>query len=98
MRRRIELIEGKVLPKGFGSFLRAAISVEPIVDISNTNVDALFESFLEGLSDCGQRGIDEALGVIWRCCCYMNNFDDELSPRVLINLCYRLAIAAGKFR
>jgi len=93
MRRRIEIVEDKILPQGFGSCLRAAISVDLFVDCANEG-DLSLERFLEGVADCGQRGHAEALRVIWDICSYMSEFEDKIKPVVLIDLCYRLALAA----
>ena len=96
MRRRIELIEDKILPFGFGSCIRAAMSVDLFVDCANEG-DLGLERFLEGVADCGQRGHKEALRIIWDCCSYLGEFEDKLDPAMIIDLCYRLAFAAGKF-
>ena len=95
MRRRIELIEDKILPFGFGSCLRAAMSVDLFVDCANEG-DLSLERFLEGVADCGQRGHKEALKIIWDCCSYILEFEDQLQPAKIVDLCYRLAFAAGK--
>lgn len=95
MRRRIELVEGQILPCGFGSCLRAAMSVDLFVDCANEGQDISLERFLEGVADCGQRGHKEALKIIWLCC--SGGFDNELEPSRIIDLCYRLAFAAGVF-
>lgn len=97
MRRRIELVENKILPEGFGSCLRAAMSVDLFVDCANEGQDLTLERFLEGVADCGQRGHKEALRVIWDCCSYLGGFEDELKPGLIVDLCYRLAFAAGEF-
>jgi len=93
MRRRIEIVEDKILPQGFGSCLRAAISVDLFVDCANEG-DLSLERFLEGVADCGQRGHAEALRVIWDICSYMAEFEDRIQPRLIIDLCYRLGLAA----
>jgi hypothetical protein len=93
MRRRIELVEDKILPFGFGSCLRAAMSVDLFVDCANEG-DITLERFLEGVADCGQRGHKEALRIIWDCCSYIIEFEDKLAPSKIIDVCYRLAIAA----
>lgn len=93
MRRRIELIEDKILPVGFGSCLRAAMSVDQFVDCANEG-DLSLERFLEGVADCGQRGHADALRVIWDCCTYIGQFEDKLAPSDIVDLCYRLALAA----
>mmetsp|Transcript_27565 Transcript_27565/g.58248 ORF Transcript_27565/g.58248 Transcript_27565/m.58248 type:complete len:485 (+) Transcript_27565:97-1551(+) len=93
MRRRIELIEDKILPFGFGSCLRAATSVDLFVDCANEG-DLSLERFLEGIADCGQRGHKEALKIIWDCCSYIVEFEDKLNPSRIIDMCYRLAFAA----
>ena len=96
MRRRIELIEDKILPFGFGSCIRAAMSVDLFVDCANEG-DLSLERFLEGVADCGQRGHKDALRVIWDCCSYLGEFEDKLDPAKIVDLCYRLAFAAGTF-
>ena len=97
MRRRIELVEHQILPDGFGSCLRAAMSVDLFVDCANEGVgDVNLERFLEGFADCGQRGHKEALRIIWDCCSYHAEFEDSLDPAMIVDLCYRLSIAAGK--
>lgn len=96
MRRRIELAEDKILPPGFGSCLRAAISVDLFVECANEGQEMALERFLEGVADCGQRGHKEALRVIWDCCSYLGGFEDELKPELLVDLCFRLAFAAGE--
>lgn len=93
MRRRIEIIEDNILPFGFGSCLRAATSVDLFVDCANEG-DLSLERFLEGIADCGQRGHKEALRIIWDCCSYSVEFEDNLNPAKIIDLCYRLAMAA----
>ena len=94
MRRRIELIEDKILPGGFGSCLRAAMSVDLFVDCANEHVDVTLERFLEGVADCGQRGHADSLKIIWNCASYLGEFEDHLPPSKIIDLCYRLAFAA----
>ncbi|KAL7516461.1 hypothetical protein ACHAWX_001475 [Stephanocyclus meneghinianus] len=94
MRRRIEIVEGRILPEGFGSCLRAAMSVDLFVDCANEGQDLSLERFLEGVADCGQRGHKEALRVIWDCCSYLAGFADALKPSLIVDLCYRLAFAA----
>jgi hypothetical protein len=98
MRRRIELVEDHILPQGFGSCLRAAMSVDLFVDCANEGEDLTLERFLEGVADCGQRGHKEALRVVWDCASYLGGFEDELKPNVIVDMCYRLAFAAGKFQ
>lgn len=93
MRRRIEIVEDKILPIGFGSCLRAATAVDLFVDCANEG-DLSLERFLEGIADCGQRGRREALRVIWNCCSYSGEFEDTLDPSNIIDTCYRLAFAA----
>ena len=93
MRRRIEIVEDKILPQGFGSCLRAAISVDLFVDCANEG-DLSLERFLEGVADTGQRGHMEALRVIWDICSYMSEFEDKIQPSRIVDLCYRLAFAA----
>jgi len=94
MRRRVEIVEDKILPSGFASCLRAAMSVDLFVDCANEGQDRSFERFLEGVADCGQRGHKEALRVIWDCCSYSAEFEDKIDPSIIIDLCYRLAFAA----
>lgn len=94
MRRRIELIEGQILPCGFGSCLRAAMSVDLFVDCANEGGDISLERFLEGIADCGQRGHKEALKIIWLCC--SAGVDNELEPSRIIDLCFRLGFSSGK--
>ena len=96
MRRRIELAEDKILPQGFGSCLRAAMSVDLFVECANEEQEMALERFLEGVADCGQRGHKEALRVIWDCCSYLGGFEDELKPELLVDLCFRLAFAAAE--
>lgn len=90
MRRRVELVEEKILPPGFASSLRAAMSVDLFVDCANEGHPSL-ERFLEGVADCGQRGRKEALRVIWDCC---SCFEDKIESSKIIDLCYRLSVAA----
>ena len=97
MRRRIELVESKILPGGFGSCLRAALSVDLFVDCANEGQDLNLERFLEGVANCGQRGHKEALRVVWDCCSYLVGFEDELKPDFIVDICYRLAVASGEF-
>ncbi|KAL7462055.1 hypothetical protein ACHAXS_002454 [Conticribra weissflogii] len=92
MRRRIELIEGQILPCGFGSCLRAAMSVDLFVDCANEGGDISLERFLEGIADCGQRGHKEALKIIWLCC--SAGVDNELEPSRIIDLCFRLGFSS----
>lgn len=94
MRRRIEIVEDKILPYGFASCLRAAMSVDLFVDCANEDTDRSLERFIEGVADCGQRGHKDALRVIWDCCSYAAEFADKLKPSLIIDLCYRLAFAA----
>ena len=96
MRKRIELVEDEILPPGFGSCLRAAMSVDLFVDCANEGEDLTLERFLEGVADCGQRGHMDALRVLWDCASYLGGFEDELKPGILIDMCYRLAFACGK--
>lgn len=94
MRRRVEIVEDKILPSGFASSLRAAMSVDLFVDCANEGQDRSLERFLEGVADCGQRGHKEALRIIWDCCSYASDFEDKIEPKTIIDLCYRLAFAA----
>ena len=96
MRRRIELIEEKILPFRFGSCLRAAMSVDTFVDCANEG-NLQLERFLEGVADCGQRGHKDALRIIWDCCSYIMEFEDEMESTKIIDMCYRLAFSSGEF-
>lgn len=93
MRRRIELIEEKILPFRFGPCLRAAMSVDTFVDCANEG-NLQLERFLEGVADCGQRGHKDALRIIWDCCSYIMEFEDKMEPTKIIDMCYRLAFSS----
>ena len=82
---------------GFGSCLRAAMSVDLFVDCANEGTDITLERFLEGVADCGQRGHKDALKILWNCCSYIVEFEDVLEPARIIDMCYRLSIAAGGY-
>ena len=66
MRRRVELVDDQILPSGFASCLRAAMSVDLFVDCANDGHTSL-ERFLEGVADCGARsGRDRRQGRMRR--------------------------------
>ena len=60
MRNRAEFIENSILPMGFDSQFRAAVSADAFVNYANQNQDLPFERFLEGIADAGRRGPKEA--------------------------------------
>lgn len=98
VRRRMELVENIILPSGLGACLRAAMSVDLFVDCANSGIgDVDFERFLEGVADCGRRGHKDALRILWDCCSYHAEFEDVLAPSMIVDLCYRLSIAAGEY-
>ena len=89
MRTRVDWIEDLVLPAGFSSNLRATISTDAFVEYANENVDRLLERFIEGIADTGRRGTKEALRVLFHLV-----GDDEANPVDLVDVCFRLAVAA----
>lgn len=95
MRRRIEFIEDKILPSGFGSSLREAMAVELLVDYEG---EISLERFLKGVADCCIRDSKNQLRLIWDCCSVDDTERKEhgLDPAKIVDLCYRLSIAAGK--
>jgi hypothetical protein len=87
LRDRVTWVEDHVLPMGFASQLRAAISADPFVTYANEGEEKSLERFLEGIADTGRRGPKEALRVLYEIA------GDSPSAEELVGLCFRLAIA-----
>lgn len=88
MRNRAEFIENNVLPMGFDSEFRAAVSSDAFVNYANTNQGELpFERFLEGIADTGRRGPKEASIILY-------DILSEPTPEEIIDLGFRLSIAS----
>lgn len=88
LRNRIDWIEGHVLPAGFCSELRAAVSEDAFVDYANQGVNKSFERFLEGIADTGRRGTREALRVLY------NIAGEDASALEHVDVALRLAVAS----
>jgi hypothetical protein len=86
MRDRVNWIEDHLLPPGFASEFRAAISADPFVEYANQGEDKPLERFLEGVADTGRRGTREALRVLY------NLLGDDATSEGLIDLCVRIAV------
>lgn len=96
MRKRIEFIEDNILPPGFGSNFRAAMSVELFGEYEG---EISLERFLKGVADCCMRGPKNTLRMIWDSCsynCAEFAVKQELDPAKVVDLCYRLSIASGR--
>ncbi|KAL3907929.1 MAG: hypothetical protein SGARI_003302 [Bacillariaceae sp.] len=65
MHDRVAWLENHILPMGFPSKLRAAISADAFVTYANEGQDKNLERFLEGIADTGRRGPKEALRVLY---------------------------------
>jgi hypothetical protein len=87
MRDRVNWIEDHVLPPGFASEFRAAVSADPFVEYANQGEDKSLERFLEGVADTGRRGTREALRVMYKL------LGDVATSEGLIDLCVRTAVA-----
>lgn len=90
MRNRAEFIENTVLPMGFDSQFRAAVSADAFVTYANQGHEIPFERFLEGIADAGRRGPKEASVILY-------DILSEPTPEEIIDLSYRLSIAADVF-
>jgi hypothetical protein len=90
MRNRAEYIETRILPMGFDSQFRAAVSADTFVSYANQNQDLPFERFLEGIADAGRRGPKEASSILY-------DIIPDPSPQEIIELTYCLSIAAQVF-
>ena len=90
MRNRAEYIETQVLPMGFDSQFRAAVSADAFVSYANQKQDPQFERFLEGIADAGRRGPKEASMILY-------DIIPDPSPQEIIELTYCLSIAAQVF-
>jgi hypothetical protein len=88
MRDRVNWIEDHLLPPGFASEFRAAISADPFVEYANQGEDKPLERFLEGVADTGRRGTREALRVMYKL------LGDDATSEGLIDLCVRTAVAS----
>jgi hypothetical protein len=88
MRFRVEWIEDHLLPMGFSSRFRCAISADSFVDYANQGQDKSLERLVEGIADTGRRGSKEALRVTF------DILDEDATPEALLELCVSLAIAA----
>jgi hypothetical protein len=87
MRDRVNWIEDHLLPPGFASEFRAAISADPFVEYANQGEDKSLERFLEGVADTGRRGPKEALRVLYKL------LGDDATSEGLLDLCVRTAVA-----
>jgi len=90
MRNRAEFIENNVLPMGFDSEFRAAVSADAFVNYANQGQELPFERFLEGIADAGRRGPKEASVILY-------DILAEPTPEQIIDLAFRLSIAADVF-
>ena len=90
MRNRAEFIENNVLPMGFDSEFRAAVSADAFVNYANQGKELPFERFLEGIADAGRRGPKEASIILY-------DILSEPTPEQIIDLSFRLSIAADVF-
>lgn len=88
VRDRVNWIEDNVLPPGFSSRLRSALSTDPFVEYANQGENKSLERFIEGIADTGRRGSKEALHMIYAI------LDEDASPEGLVELCVYLAVAA----
>lgn len=88
MRDRIEWIEYHILPMGFSSRLRCAITADSFVDYANQGEGKSLERFIEGIADTGRRGSRESLKVIY------DILDEDATAKGLVELCICMAIAA----
>lgn len=84
---RVTWVEDYVLPMGFSSQLRAAVSADPFVAYANEGEEKSLERFLEGIADTGRRGPKEALRILYQIA------PDGPSAEELLDLCFRLVIA-----
>jgi hypothetical protein len=87
MRDRVNWIEDHLLPPGFVSEFRAAISADPFVDYANQGEDKPLERFLEGVADTGRRGTREALRVLYKL------LGDDATSEGLVDMSIRTAVA-----
>jgi hypothetical protein len=90
---RLAFLENNVLPAGFSSRLRAAISAgDAFVEVANQNQDEGLERFLEGVADTGRRGSKQALAVLYQ----LAGGGTESVTRAfdIMDACYRLALAS----
>jgi hypothetical protein len=87
MRARVTWIENMILPMGFASQFRAAISADPFVTYANEGESKSLERFLEGVADTGRRGPKEALRVLY------DIVVDFPTAEEIIDVCFRLVIA-----
>jgi hypothetical protein len=87
MKDRVNWIEDHLLPPGFASEFRAAISADPFVEYANQGEDKPLERFLEGVADTGRRGTREALRVLYKL------LGEDATSEGLIDLCVRTAVA-----
>lgn len=90
MRNRADFIENSVLPMGFDSEFRAAVSADAFVNYANQAEDLPFERFVEGIADTGRRGPKEASVILY-------DILSEPTPEQIIDLSFRLSIAADVF-
>lgn len=89
MRNRVDFIESSVLPMGFDSEFRAAMSADPFVNYANQGDNVPFERFLEGIADAGRRGPKEASVILYD---ILNG--SEPTPKDVIELAFKLSVAA----
>jgi hypothetical protein len=93
MHSRVAWIENQILPMGFSSKLRAAISADAFVTYANEGHDKNLERFLEGIADTGRRGPKEALKVL-----YEIVGDGQMDAAdELLDLVFRLCVASDAF-
>ena len=85
---RVNWIEDNILPMGFSSRLRSALSADPFVEYANQGEDKSLERFIEGIADTGRRGSKEALRMTY------NILDEDASSERLCELSVALGIAA----
>jgi hypothetical protein len=88
MKDRVTWLEDHILPMGFPSQLRAAISADPFITYASEGEDKSLERFIEGIADTGRRGPREALNILYKI------VEDEPRAEKLLDMCYRLAVAS----
>ena len=89
---RIVWIEDHILPMGFTSSFRAAITSDPFVSYANQGQNTSLERLVEGIADVtGRRGNKEVLHILYKIADKAE--DESVTVDELIDLCVRLSIA-----
>lgn len=88
LRDRVNFIEDYILPAGFASQMRTAVTVDTFVIGSDPCVEKSLACFLEGVANAGRRGSKEALSFLY-------HLLRQPEPEEITDICFRLMLASN---